>query len=342
MRKISLRKTSVPNGAPKVAGGSPKVAGGSPKVAGGAAKVAGGPGNPVRKAFGSPLASVFVIAMTVLWTIPTLGLLVTSLRPKQDVTSSGWWTALLHPDFGLGNYHSVLFEGGSGASTGLVPFMVNSLAISVPATVFPLVLAAMAAYALAWVRFRGSDAVFFTVFALQVVPLQMALIPLLRLFSSGAHLGSLTLIPAVDLKGSYAPVWLAHTMFAMPLAVFLLHNFIAQLPRDLMEAAVVDGASHFKIFRSIVLPLSAPALASFAIFQFLWVWNDLLVALTFAGGTPEVAPMTVRLAQLSGSLGGRWELLTAGAFLSIIVPLIVFFSLQRYFVRGLLAGSVKG
>ncbi|MFF2121991.1 carbohydrate ABC transporter permease [Kitasatospora sp. NPDC058184] len=297
---------------------------------------------PVRKAFSSPLASVFVIAMTVLWTIPTLGLLVTSLRPKQDVTASGWWNAFLHPDLGLGNYHSVLFEGGSGASTGLMPFLVNSLAISVPATVFPLALAAMAAYALAWVRFRGSDAVFFTVFALQVVPLQMALIPLLRLFAGGAHLGSLTLIPAVDLKGSYAPVWLAHTMFALPLAVFLLHNFIAQLPRDLMEAAVVDGASHFKIFRSIVLPLCTPALASFAIFQFLWVWNDLLVALTFAGGTPEVAPMTVRLAQLSGSLGGRWELLTAGAFLSIIVPLIVFFSLQRYFVRGLLAGSVKG
>ncbi|MFD5431926.1 carbohydrate ABC transporter permease [Kitasatospora sp. NPDC127067] len=297
---------------------------------------------PVRKAFSSPLASVFVIAMTVLWTIPTLGLLVTSLRPKQDVTASGWWNAFLHPDLGLGNYHSVLFEGGSGGSTGLMPFLVNSLAISIPATVFPLALAAMAAYALAWVRFRGSDAVFFTVFALQVVPLQMALIPLLRLFAGGAHLGALTLIPAVDLKGSYAPVWLAHTMFALPLAVFLLHNFIAQLPRDLMEAAVVDGASHFKIFRSIVLPLCTPALASFAIFQFLWVWNDLLVALTFAGGTPEVAPMTVRLAQLSGSLGGRWELLTAGAFLSIVVPLIVFFSLQRYFVRGLLAGSVKG
>ncbi|MGA5821418.1 carbohydrate ABC transporter permease [Kitasatospora sp. NPDC094028] len=298
--------------------------------------------NPVRKAFSSPLASAFVIAVTVLWTIPTVGLLVTSLRPKQDVTADGWWNAFLHPDLGLGNYHSVLFEGGSGVSTGLMPYLVNSLAIAVPATVFPLALAAMAAYALAWVRFRGSDAVFLTVFALQVVPLQMALIPLLRLFSGGAHLGSLTLVPAVDLKGSYAPVWLAHTMFALPLAVFLLHNFIAQLPRDLMESAVVDGASHFRIFRSIVLPLCTPALASFAIFQFLWAWNDLLVALTFAGGTPEVAPMTVRLAQLSGSFGGRWELLTAGAFLSIVVPLIVFFSLQRYFVRGLLAGSVKG
>ncbi|MFI9330845.1 carbohydrate ABC transporter permease [Kitasatospora sp. NPDC052868] len=301
-----------------------------------------GSARDVRKAFSSPLASVFVIAVTVLWTIPTLGLLATSLRPKQDVTADGWWNVFLHPDLGLSNYHTVLFEGGSGVSTGLLPFLVNSLAISIPATLFPLVLAAMAAYGLAWVRFRGSDTVFFVVFALQVVPMQMALIPLLRLFSGGAHLGPLTIIPAVDFKGTYAPVWIAHTMFALPLAIFLLHNFIAQLPRDLMEAAVVDGASHFKIFRSIVLPLCTPALASFAIFQFLWVWNDLLVALTFAGGTPEVAPMTVRLAQLSGSFGGRWELLTAGAFLSIVIPLAVFFALQRYFVRGLLAGSVKG
>ncbi len=297
---------------------------------------------PVRKAFSSPLASVFVIAVTVLWTIPTLGLLATSLRPKHDVAQTGWWNVFIHPDLGLSNYHTVLFEGGFGVSGGLLPYLVNSLAISIPATVFPLVIAAMAAYALSWVRFRGSDTVFFVIFALQVVPLQMALIPLLQLFSGGAHLGSVTLIPAFNLSGTYAPVWLAHTMFALPLAIFLLHNFISQLPRDLMEAAVVDGASHFKIFRSIVLPLCTPALASFAIFEFLWVWNDLLVALTFAGGTPEVAPMTVRLAQLSGSFGGRWELLTAGAFLSIIIPLIVFFSLQRYFVRGLLAGSVKG
>jgi len=296
----------------------------------------------VRKSFSAPLASVFVIAVTVLWTIPTFGLLATSLRPKQDVASSGWWEVFVHPDLILSNYHAVLFEGGFGNSAGMMPFLVNSLAISIPATIFPLVLAAMAAYALAWVRFRGSDTVFFIIFALQVVPLQMALIPLLQLFSGGAHLGGLTIVPAFDLSGTYAPVWLAHTMFALPLAIFLLHNFISQLPRDLMEAAVVDGASHFKIFRSIVLPLCTPALASFAIFEFLWVWNDLLVALTFAGGTAEVAPMTVRLAQLSGSFGGRWELLTAGAFLSLIVPLIVFFSLQRYFVRGLLAGSVKG
>ncbi|MEV6207657.1 carbohydrate ABC transporter permease [Kitasatospora sp. NPDC051914] len=300
------------------------------------------PVKAVRRAFSSPLASMLMIVVTVLWTIPTIGLLITSLRPEEDVSSSGWWTAFGDPNLTLENYHTVLFEGGFGVSGGLMPYLVNSLAISIPATVFPLVLAAMAAYGLAWVKFRGSDVVFFLIFALQVVPLQMALIPLLQLFSGGAHIGSVTIIPAFDLSGTYAPVWLAHTMFAMPLAIFLLHNFIAQLPRDVMEAAVVDGATHFKIFRSIVLPLCAPALASFAIFQFLWVWNDLLVALTFAGGTPEVAPMTVRLAQLTGSFGGRWELLTAGAFLSLIVPLIVFFALQRYFVRGLLAGSVKG
>ncbi|MFI5534336.1 carbohydrate ABC transporter permease [Kitasatospora sp. NPDC051853] len=296
----------------------------------------------VRKAFGGPLGSLFVIAVTVLWTIPTLGLLVTSLRPKQQVATTGWWEVFSDPSVGFENYHAVLFEGGFGNSNGLMPFLVNSLAIAVPATVFPLVLASMAAYALAWVRFKGSDTVFFVIFALQVVPLQMALIPLLQLFSGGAHLGSVTVIPAVNLSDTYVPVWLAHTMFALPLATFLLHNFVSQLPRDLMEAAIVDGASHFKIFRSIVLPLCTPALASFAIFEFLWVWNDLLVALTFSGGLAEVAPMTVRLAQLSGSFGGRWELLTAGAFLSLIVPLAVFFALQRYFVRGLLAGSVKG
>ncbi|MFD0530095.1 carbohydrate ABC transporter permease [Kitasatospora arboriphila] len=215
------------------------------------------PVKAVRRVFSSPLASLLMVVVTVLWTIPTIGLLVTSLRPEEDVSDSGWWTVFGDPNLTLENYHTVLFEGGFGVSGGLMPYMVNSLAISIPATVFPLVLAAMAAYGLAWVKFRGSDVVFFAIFALQVVPLQMALIPLLQLFSGGAHIGSVTVIPAFDLSGTYAPVWLAHTMFAMPLAIFLLHNFIAQLPRDLMEAAVVDGATHFKIFRSIVLPLCA-------------------------------------------------------------------------------------
>lgn len=296
----------------------------------------------IRRSFSSPVASFLVILLTVLWTIPTLGLLVTSLRPAKEVASTGWWTILAHPGFTLTNYHTVLFEGGFGVSGGLMPYLINSLAISIPGTLFPLTIAVMAAYALAWVRFPGSDAIFFTIFALQVVPLQMALIPLLQLFSGGVTVGDVTILPSLTQGGSYIPVWIAHTMFALPLAIFLLHNFIAQLPGDLMEAATVDGASHFRVLQSIVLPLSAPALASFAIFQFLWVWNDLLVALTFAGGTPKVAPLTVRLAQLSGSFGSHWEVLTAGAFVSIVIPLAVFFALQRYFVRGLLAGSVKG
>jgi alpha-glucoside transport system permease protein len=285
----------------------------------------------IRKSFSSPLASLFMIILTILWTLPTFGLFATSFRPAKDVNSSGWWTVFTHPAFTIDNYHTILFQSSFGSTGGLMPFFVNSLAITIPGTIFPLVIAAMAAYALAWVRFRGSDFLFFLIFALQVVPLQMALIPLLKMYSGlGLSGGS-----------SYAPVWLSHTMFAMPLAIFLLHNFIAQLPKDVMEAAQVDGANHFKTFRSIVLPLAAPALASFAIFQFLWVWNDLLVALTFTSGD-AVSPLTVRLAQLAGSFGRNWELLTAGAFVSMVIPLIVFFSLQRYFVRGLLAGSVKG
>jgi alpha-glucoside transport system permease protein len=289
----------------------------------------------VRRSFSTPIASFFVVLLTVVWTIPTLGLLVTSLRPGEDVATSGWWTVVTHPAFTLTNYHTVLFESGFGTSGGLMPYLINSLAISIPGTIFPVTVAVMAAYTLAWVRFRGSDVIFFIIFALQVVPLQMALIPLLQLFSG-------SIIESFNIGGTYAPVWIAHTMFALPLAIFLLHNFIAQLPGELMEAATVDGANHFRILRSIVLPLSTPAIASFTIFQFLWVWNDLLVALTFAGGTPAVAPMTVRLAQLAGSFGSHWEALTAGAFISILIPLIVFFALQRYFVRGLLAGSVKG
>jgi alpha-glucoside transport system permease protein len=296
----------------------------------------------VRRSFSSPIASFVIIVMTVLWTLPTIGLLVTSFRPAGQVAGTGWWTVVTHPSLTLSNYHTVLFVGGYGVSNGLTPYLINSLAITIPGTLFPLAVASMAAYALAWMRFKGSDAIFFGIFALQVVPIQMALVPLLQLYSGGAHWGSVTVLPNLHLTGTYWPVWLSHTMFAMPLAIFLLHNFIAQLPREVMEAATVDGANHFKIFRSIVLPLAAPALASFAIFQFLWVWNDLLVGLTFAGGTPKVAPLIARLNQVSGSFGSHWELLTAGAFVSMLVPLIVFFSLQRYFVRGLLAGSVKG
>ncbi|MFD0330284.1 carbohydrate ABC transporter permease [Streptacidiphilus monticola] len=244
----------------------------------------------VRRALSSPLSSLIVIVVTVLWTIPTFGLLATSLRPEQDVAQTGWWEIFVHPSITFSNYHDVLFNGGFGVSNGLMPYLVNSLAITIPATIFPLAIASMAAYCLAWVRFRGSDTIFFVIFALQVVPLQMSLVPLLKLYSGGVHIGSVQVLPGLGVGNSYAAVWLSHTMFALPLATFLLHNFIAQLPNDLIEAARVDGANHFRVFRSVVLPLATPALASFAIFQFLWVWNDLLVGLTFAGGTPEVAP----------------------------------------------------
>jgi len=296
----------------------------------------------MRASFSTPLASVIVVIITVLWTIPILGLLVTSIRPQKDVASSGWWTFFTHPTFTLENYTNVLGGGGSGGSGGLAPFFINSFIITIPGALFPLALASMAAYALAWVPFRGSTFIFFAIFALQVVPLQMSLIPLLQLFNNNFTIFGIH-IPTPVLSGysAYLPVWIAHTMFALPLATFLLHNFISQLPRALFEAARVDGASHFLIFRKIVLPLSTPAIASFAIFQFLWVWNDLLVALTFAGGSNN-APLTARLSQLTGAFGSKWELLTSGAFIAIIVPLIVFFSLQRFFVRGLLAGSVKG
>jgi alpha-glucoside transport system permease protein len=302
-----------------------------------------------RRKLSSPWASGLVILITIMWTIPTFGLLVTSLRPAEQATSTGWWTIFTNPEFTLHNYSEVI-TGGSVIPNGIEPYFFNSFAIAIPAAIFPLVIACMAAYAIAWIPFRGATFVFFLIFALQVIPLQMSLLPLLSLFNKGWSLGPIPIFPDLNKPGStqslwngtYVPLWVAHTMFALPLAIFLLHNFINQLPRELFEAARVDGASHFLIFRKLVLPLTVPAIASFAIFQFLWVWNDLLVALTFVGGTPDVAPITVYLANIKGSYGAQLHLVTAGAFVAIIVPLIVFFSLQRFFVRGLLAGSVKG
>lgn len=294
-----------------------------------------------RRKLSSPVASAVVILITVVWTIPTIGLLVTSFRPAAEAQNSGWWTFFTNPQVTFTNYSEVL-TGGSTIPGGILPYFFNSFAIAIPAAIFPLIIACMAAYALAWIPFRGSIAIFFFIFALQVVPLQMALLPLLELFNKGWTIGEFPIIPSFGISGTYIPLWIAHTMFALPLAVFLLHNFISALPRDLMEAARVDGASHFLIFRKIVLPLALPAIASFGIFQFLWVWNDLLVALTFAGGTPDVAPITAYLANIKGTYGAQLHLITAGAFVAIVVPLIVFFALQRFFVRGLLAGSVKG
>jgi len=298
--------------------------------------------NPGRKIFSSKIATTVVWIITIIWTVPTLGLLVTSFKTNEKILNEAWWTSLLNPDFTLENYKGVMFGDGSASlSTGVLPYFINSIVITLPATIFPIVIATMAAYALAWIRFRGSNFLFFSIFALQIVPLQMSLVPLLLLFTGGAHIGSVQIFPALGIAGEFAGIWLPHTMFALPLAIYLLHNFIAGLPRDLMEAAHVDGANHFTIFRRIVLPLSIPGIASIAIFQFLWVWNDLLVALTFASGTEEVAPINSKLASLVGQYGSGYTQLSAGAFITIAIPLIVFFSLQRYFVRGLLAGSVK-
>ena len=280
-----------------------------------------------RRRLTSPWATVAAIVLATVWTVPTFGLLVTSFRPAADINSSGWWTVLTDPTFTLENYQTVL---ATDSSQSLLPFVINSVVITIPSVVLPIFLATLAAYSFAWMQFRGRDALFVAVFALQVVPIQVTLIPLLSLY---ADLG---------VAGTFWAVWISHTMFGLPLAVFLLHNFMREIPGELVEAARVDGAAHVTVFFRLMLPLLKPALAAFGIYQFLWVWNDLLVALTFAGSSNQVAPMTVALFNLTGTRGSQWFLLSAGAFVSILVPAIVFLALQRYFVRGLLAGSVKG
>jgi alpha-glucoside transport system permease protein len=214
--------------------------------------------------------------------------------------------------------------------------------VAVPSTIIPITVAAFAAYAFAWMDFRGRYVMFVLVVGLMVVPLQMALIPILRLYTEGASIFDVQIIPDLDLNGTFLGVWLAHTAFGLPLATYLLFNYIASLPSSIIESAKIDGADHFTIFWRLVVPLSVPALAAFAIFQFLWVWNDLLVAYVFLGGTRETRVATIALSDLAGSRGETWHLLTAAAFITMALPLMVFFALQRYFVRGLTAGSVKG
>ncbi|MCB1447923.1 MAG: carbohydrate ABC transporter permease [Rhizobiaceae bacterium] len=239
------------------------------------------------------------------------------------------FVASIPPRFTLDNYREVLTAEGIGAS------FINSLTVAIPSTVIPILVAAFAAYALAWMKFPGRALIIAVVVGLLVVPLQMSLIPLLKLYNS---VGGIFGVPSK----TYLGIWLAHTGFGLPLAIYLLRNYMAGLPKEIMESARVDGASDFEIFVKIVLPLSFPALASFAIFQFLWTWNDLLVAMVFLGTGNEELVLTGRLVNLLGSRGGNWEILTASAFITIVVPLLVFFTLQRFLVRGLLAGSVKG
>jgi alpha-glucoside transport system permease protein len=228
-------------------------------------------------------ATIAAVIIAVFWTIPTFGLFVTSFRPGADTQSTGWWTAFANPEFTFENYAEALTAGGT--STTLATAFVNSLAITIPATVFPIVIAALAAYAFAWIDFKGRNMLFVFVFALQIVPLQMALVPLLSLFSEGLTINDVLIFPGLtlnDVEFSFARVWIAHAIFALPLATFMLHNFIAEIPGDIVEAARVDGAGHGQVFFRIILPLAMPAIASFGIFQFLWVWNDLLVATIFA------------------------------------------------------------
>jgi alpha-glucoside transport system permease protein len=289
---------------------------------------------------------IFVIV----WTIPSLGLFINSFRTRDAQRNAGWWMFWQDGANGYGgltldNYADVL---GSSATGGVGNGLINSFAIAIVSTVIPIAIAAFAAYAFAWITFKGRDTLFIFVVALLAVPSQVALIPLLQMYAGGAHITlplidkTLTVFPDLNLAGTIPAVWLTHTGFALPFAIFLLHNYIAGLPPDLFESARIDGADHFTIFRKIVLPLSVPVLAAFTIFQFLWTWNDYLIALTMIGGNRQALPATVVVASLAGEFGLREHLLTAGAFIITIVPLAVFFGLQRYFVRGITAGSVKG
>jgi alpha-glucoside transport system permease protein len=275
----------------------------------------------VVAAIGTHSSLVVVIAI---WLIPVAGLLVSSFRTPQDVNASGWWKAFVPPyRFTTQNY-AELFESG-----GLVQAGLNSFAITVPATLFTVVIGAMAGFAFARWRFPGRDALFVTVLVLLSVPIQLTLVPVLRLFVD------------FDVVGTLPAVWVAHVGYSLPFAIYLMRNFFAGLPDSLFEAAAVDGASELRTFVSLGLPLAAPALASVAVFEFLAIWNDLLVALIYLGGAQQVAPLTVAVSGLVNSRGEGWQTLTAAAFILMIVPMVVFFALQRYFVRGLLAGAVK-
>jgi alpha-glucoside transport system permease protein len=280
---------------------------------------------PRRFTLGSLPLNLALIILTIIWIVPTIGLLVSSFRPGFLISRTGWWTALFPPyQFTLQNYSDVL------QANNLFSSFINSLTIAIPATVLPIAIAAFAAYAFAWMRFPARNWLFLLLVGLLAVPLQMTLIPVLKIFN------------VLGLSGNFFGIWIAHTAYGLPFAIYLLRNFFGALPSDLFESAQIDGAGPVTMFFRLVLPLSVPALASLAIFQFLWTWNDLLVALVYIGSNPQYAPMTVTIANLVNSLGQGYELLTAAAFLSMALPLVVFLALQRYFVRGMTAGAVKG
>lgn len=288
------------------------------------------------------VVNIILIVLVIIWSIPIIGLLISSLRPQDDVLNTGWWTIFKGDgDFTLNNYRRVLggrqstFTDAKGnvlraSGDNLSQAFINSFTVTIPSVIIPILIATAAAFGFAWMVFPGRKLFFTIVVALLVVPLQISLIPILRDYMK------------IGLTGSYLGIWLAHTGFGLPLGIYLLYNYVSTIPRDVFESAFLDGARPMVIFVRLVLPLSVPAIASLGIFQFLWVWNDLLVALVFLGGTSDVAVLTQRLANMVGSRGQDWHLLTAGAFIVMIVPILVFFFLQRYFVQGLMAGSVKG
>jgi len=289
----------------------------------------------------SVAVTIILLVLCLIWSLPTIGLLITSFRSRDDVNRTGWWTVVREANFTTDNYKQVLAgknytyvdaQGNTvtARTENLVRAFLNSVTVTIPAVVIPILIAAFAAYGFAWVDFPGRKIFFTIVVALLVVPLQIALIPILRDYMK------------LKLTGTFLAIWLAHTGFGLPLAIYLLFNYVSTIPRSILESAFIDGYTHFWIFIYLILPLSVPALASFAIFQFVWVWNDLLVAMVFLGTKQEVAVLTQRLLNMIGTRGQDWHLLTAGAFISIVLPLIIFFALQRFFVRGLLAGSVKG
>ena len=293
---------------------------------------------------GLPTGALWIIVA--IWTLPSLNLLINSFRTRDSQRASGWWRTIFAPEsYTLENYQTVL---SADANASLTDAFLNSAAVTLPATVIPIAIAAFAAYAFAWIDFKGRKVLFIATVSLLAVPLQVALIPMLQLYVGGAHLTlpfiekTITLIPDFDLAGTTTAVWLTHTGFGLPFAIFLLHNYISGLPKELFESARIDGADHFTMFWRMVLPLSLPVLAAFGIFQFLWVWNDYLIANTMAGSNPDAIVMTIRIANLAGDFGRNEHLLPAAAFIQTVMPLIVFFGLQRYFVSGVLAGSVKG
>lgn len=279
---------------------------------------------------GRTILHLSLLALTVIWIIPTIALLVASFRPAAATNTSGWWTAFTPPwEFTLENYEYVLGRAGIDQA------FINSFIITIPATVLVVMIAAFAAYAFAWMDFPGRNILFVIVVGLLVVPLQITLIPVLNFFRDFQPAG-------IKINGTMLAVWLAHTGYGLPFAVYLLRNYFGSLPREVFESAAIDGASPSTSFFRLALPMSVPALASLIIFQFLWVWNDLLVALVYLGGASQNHPLSVVLANLTTSFGGGWQFLTAAAFISMIVPIIVFLSLQRYFVRGITGGAVKG